>query len=65
MSSQSVSQVACSWVDVGSFFKAIMGQVYDIYSIGLEYFGYTLVHYLKTMKIYAVVIFNINFLYKT
>jgi hypothetical protein len=41
MYSESVCQVARSWVEVGSFHTR--GEVYDFYSISLEYFGYILV----------------------
>jgi hypothetical protein len=41
MSSESVCQVARSWVDVGSFY-AFSGEVSDFYSVSPKYFGYIL-----------------------
>jgi hypothetical protein len=43
MSSESVCQVARSWVDVGSFHTRFGREVYEFYSVSPEYFGYTLV----------------------
>jgi hypothetical protein len=43
VSSESVCQVARSWVDVGSFSHTFTGEVYDFYSVSPEYFGYSLV----------------------
>jgi hypothetical protein len=43
MSNESVCQVPRSWVDVGTF-HAFSGDVYDFYSVGPEYFGYTLLY---------------------
>jgi hypothetical protein len=43
MSSESMCQVALSWVNVGSFHTPFSGKVYDLYSVSPECFGYTLV----------------------
>jgi hypothetical protein len=45
MSSESVCQVARSWVDVGSFYACLSCKVYDFYSVIPEYFGYSRVCY--------------------
>jgi hypothetical protein len=41
MPSESVCQVERSWVDVGSFHKRFSGEVYKLYSVSPEYFGFT------------------------
>jgi hypothetical protein len=48
MSSESVCQVARSWVEVGSFQTRLVVKfiIYDFmifYSVSLEYYGYTVV----------------------
>jgi hypothetical protein len=43
MSSESVCQVARSWVDVGSFQKRLFGVVYFAYRLSPGISGYTLV----------------------
>jgi hypothetical protein len=44
MSSESVCQVARSWVNVGSFHTRLVVR-YDFHSVIPQHFGYTLVHY--------------------
>jgi hypothetical protein len=44
MSSESVCQVARSWVDVGSFHTRLVVRFVIFYSVSPEYHGYTLVH---------------------
>jgi hypothetical protein len=43
MSSESVCQVARSWVDVGSFNMRLVVRIMNFNSVSPEYFGYTLV----------------------
>jgi hypothetical protein len=43
MSSESVCQVARSWVDVGSFYTRLVMRYMKFYSARPEYFGYTLI----------------------
>jgi hypothetical protein len=44
MSSDSVCQVALSWVDVGSFHTRLFGVVYVTCGVSPEYFAYTHVY---------------------
>jgi hypothetical protein len=47
MSSESVCQVARSWVDVGSFHSRFSGEVYGFDSVSPEYFGYILIYHFQ------------------
>jgi hypothetical protein len=39
MASESVCQVARTWVEVGNFTHAFSGEGYEFYSVSPEYFG--------------------------
>jgi hypothetical protein len=41
MSSESVCQVARSWVDVGSFHTRLVVRFMNFYGVSPEYFGYS------------------------
>jgi hypothetical protein len=54
MVSESVCRVARSWVDVGSFHTRLVVKFYDIHSVSLEYFGYTLVMFRRSVRRFLV-----------
>jgi hypothetical protein len=59
MPSESVCQVERSWVDVGSFHTRFSGEVYELHSVGPEYFGFNRVCVCIYIYIYTVHIYSI------